>query len=269
MKNNYGLIGKKLSHSYSPAIHSLILKEMGLEGSYDLIEIPEESQIGERLKELRANDYKGMNVTIPYKTSVMPFLSHISEPAQYIGAINTISVKEDGLYGANTDYNGFLMMLSHYGVTIKGKKAAVLGTGGASKAIIKALLDHDAADIVMISRNNNNIFGQKTASYEEFEKGKLAADIIINCTPVGMYPNIESSPISERPILKAECVVDLIYNPKETLLMKKASSLGVKNFNGLYMLVGQAVKAQEIWNDMIISDETTNKIYEQVKKERG
>lgn len=266
MQNKYGLIGKKLSHSYSPIIHSIILKEIGCEGTYELIETENESEIGKKLNDLKNSGYKGLNVTIPYKTSVMPFLNRIYEPARCIGAVNTILSSENHMYGYNTDYDGFLMMLSYNKVSLKGKKAAILGTGGSSKAVAKALSDGGISDIIMVSRAQNEVAGFKSVSYEKFETAKIPADIIINCTPVGMHPNADASPVSKDPVSKAECVIDLIYNPDETLLMKTASDLGIKNFNGLYMLVGQAVRAQEIWNNTAISNETVNKIYEEIRK---
>lgn len=245
----YGLIGKKLTHSKSPEIHRSIQQELSLDFTYELIEISSDA-IEETI-----TAFDGLNVTIPYKETVMDFLDRISEEAKTIGAVNTIYKN----VGYNTDYYGFGKMLAINDVKLANKKAVILGTGGASKAVYQYLKDHDCQEVKLVSRTkrSENIMGYDAlATY----KGHL----IINATPVGMYPKIDRSPIKEEILDNFNVAVDLIYNPMETLFLKQAKTKGLKGMNGLYMLIAQAVKAQEIWNDIEIDNEIINRIYKAI-----
>lgn len=247
----YGLLGGKLGHSLSPKIHELFFKYTGITGTYGLLETELEA-LPERVQGMRAT-YSGSNVTIPHKIAVMPLLDKIAPEAQAIGAVNTIKFTPEGAFGYNTDYFGFGRMLEYNGIAITGKVAVVLGSGGAARAVMKYLADKEAAAIYLVTRDPKSVDKHfleiapscKVIDYPTLES--IKGDVIINCTPVGMYPKVEAAPVSARVCANFEAAVDLIYNPAETLFLKQAKEAGKKYVNGLFMLVAQAVAAQEIW----------------------
>lgn len=269
MNHLYGLIGKKLSHSYSPKIHFAIMSALNIQGDYELYET-DQSSLPLLMNRLIKMGVRGVNVTIPYKIEIMKFLDDISTPAKIIGSVNTLSFTKDGIKGHNTDYDGFKMLLDYYNVSIKGKEFVVLGTGGAAKSVIQWLKDNDAKKIHIVSRDKDQrmegFLDFEIISYSTLET--IKKEVIINCTPCGMYPNIAASPVSLEQIKETETCIDLIYNPTETLFLRKAKSLNIKYINGLYMLIGQAVRAQEIWNDISIDKCIVEKIYQTLSKER-
>ncbi len=240
-----GLIGEKLSHSQSPQIHESIMRQKGIDGTYEILEFSKETFV-EDFNSLKSSDFRGVNVTIPYKETVIPLIDEISNQAKYIGAVNTILFQDGRAKGFNTDYFGFMELLNQNNITVKGKAAVILGGGGAAKAVVKALLDLGVYDLTIVSRGKHNFHGNYTISYEFFKEAKVKSDLLINCTPVGMYPRIDASPLSKDDI-QANTVIDMIYNPEKTLLLKYAEELGLKSANGSLMLIEQAVKAQEIW----------------------
>lgn len=259
-----GLLGEKLGHSISPEIHRLILKSLGLEGEYLLYEVEPEKLQG-KIKELGKLGIKGLNVTIPYKLSVMKFLDEISPEAQKIGAVNTITFSEHVLRGYNTDYFGIKATFKRHNIDLKNKSVAILGTGGAAASVFQCAFDLGAGHIRLASRRPTEgraIWSQRggaVISYEELEK--TSGDIIINCTPIGMYPNTGASPVEKHIIKKFSTAFDLIYNPGETMFLKYAEELGLTFFGGLYMLAAQAVEAEKIWNKKEINDEVIEEIY--------
>lgn len=266
----YGLIGGKLGHSFSPQIHEVILKKLDLKGLYNLFEVKEED-LENKIKELKALGAKGVNVTIPYKTKVMKHLDYISPEAQRIGAVNTIDFKNSLLSGYNTDYYGFGAALKNSDIDVEGKSAVILGTGGASKAVVQYLADNNIKEVIFVSRTpeksaSENTKDFKTISYDDLDR-IIHKDIIINCTPCGMYPDIAKCPVSRDVLSKFSTAVDLIYNPLNTLFLKQAWELGLKTSNGLYMLVAQAVASQEIWQDTKIDKTTADEIYKVVKSQ--
>ncbi|MGL4773502.1 MAG: shikimate dehydrogenase [Clostridium sp.] len=265
----YGLLGEKLSHSLSPKIHNYIYKELNIEGAYKLFEVEKEelNKLSEGLKLLKI---KGINITIPYKEDMIKYLDEISKEAKDIGAINTICLKENKLYGYNTDYYGFGLMLKQNNIDVKGKSAVVLGSGGACKAVISYLINEGATEVRIATRKigeNQNNFPKEVTFITYDNKEMLNGDILINTTPVGMYPKIDGCPLNREDIEKFECVVDLIYNPKETQLMKIAKELGKKVCGGLGMLINQAIKAEEIWLEREIPQEIGEKLYNEINKE--
>lgn len=223
-----GLLGRKLSHSYSPQIHNLLGNY-----SYSLYETEPD-----RLEDFLCNtNFSGLNVTIPYKKAVIPYCCELSGCALKLGAVNTIVKKSDGsLIGHNTDYFGFKSMLKRSGLTVTGKKVLVLGNGGASATVV-AVLKELCANPVVISRSGEN-------NYNNLQKHADAA-IIVNATPVGMYPNVDESPVDLSSFLTLEGVLDLIYNPAKTKLLLQAEELGLVAENGLWMLVAQAKESAE------------------------
>lgn len=226
-----GLIGKKLGHSYSKQIH----EELGRYG-YDLIET-EACGLEAVLADRR---YDGFNVTIPYKREVMRFCDELSDSARSIGSVNTLSrTSGGGLRGHNTDFEGFCAMARRAGIDFAGKKALILGSGGTSRTAFAAASASGAAEAVVVSRSGK-------VSYDDLPR-HADAQIIVNTTPVGMYPLCGSSPVDLRMFPALTGVLDVVYNPLRTRLLQQASELGIPCGGGLYMLVRQAVSAAEIF----------------------
>lgn len=247
----YGLLGRTLRHSYSPQIHALL-------GDYEYRLFEVEPQDLEAF--LKKREFGGINVTIPYKKDVLPYLSGISDNAKRIGAVNTIIVKEDGgLYGDNTDYDGFLCLVQKSGFQVKGKKALVLGTGGASLPISAVLSDLGAREIVFISRSGEN-------NYQNLSR-HADADFIVNTTPVGMYPNNLQAPLSLSEFPNLSGVLDIVYNPQKTKLILDAERLGIPAYSGLLMLVAQGKRAAELFLGHDIPDSETDRIFKKLSTE--
>lgn len=265
--NIYGLIGEKLGHSYSSDIHKLIMEKTGIKGIYNLFEIPKE-KLHQAVDTFGVIKCRGLNVTIPYKVDVMEDLCEVSPEAKKIGAVNTLKFTPKGIMGFNTDYIGFGKMLKKFDVEVQGKICMVLGSGGAAKAVIQYLKDNAAKKIYIVSRNPEKIHDDyrdfETINYKELEN--KSGDVIINCTPKGMYPKVDETPIDKSIVAKYSAAVDLIYNPVETLFLKHAEAAGVKAVNGLYMLVSQAVSSEEIWNDISVDDSITDEIFNIIEK---
>jgi len=239
-----GLLGRKLGHSYSPQIHAYLGSY-----SYDLFE-KEPEQLEDFLKN---SGFNAINVTIPYKKDVIPYLDEISPVAKKMGAVNTIVRHSDGtLFGHNTDYFGFASMVQRSGLCLAGKKVLVLGSGGASNTVV-AVLRELGANAVIISRSGEN-------NYENLHLHRDAA-AIVNTTPVGMYPNTGISPVDLREFPKLEGVLDVVYNPARTQLLLEAEKLGLPCQNGLWMLVAQAKEAAEYFTGQKIPDSMIGEIY--------
>ena len=225
----YGLLGERLGHSYSPAIH----RQLG-DYDYQLVELAPE-EVGPFLQK---GNFQGLNVTMPYKKTVMDFCAELSPAAQRIGSVNTILRRPDGtLYGDNTDYDGFLYLLQSAGAQVQGKKVLVLGSGGSSLTVRTVLADLGAGNIVTISRSGPD-------NYTNLDRHR-DADYIVNTTPVGMYPNNGAAPVDLEQFPNCKGVFDLIYNPAKTQLLLDAERRGMLFANGLGMLVAQAKAAAE------------------------
>lgn len=239
-----GLLGGKLGHSYSPQIHA----HLGCY-SYRLFE-----KQPEQLEDfLKSGDFTGLNVTIPYKKAVIPFCAELSPRAQALGAVNTIVRRHDGsLIGHNTDYFGFETMLRNSGLQVAGKKVLVLGTGGASNTAV-AVLKEQGAKVVIISRSGENHYGNLHLHAD--------AAVIVNATPVGMYPNVGVSPVDLNVFPALEGVLDVVYNPARTQLLLDAKNRNLIAVNGLEMLVAQAKEAAEWFTGSNISDDVIPKIH--------
>lgn len=245
-----GLLGKKLSHSYSPQIHSYLGNY-----TYELFEIAQD-ELGAFLKN---GDFSGLNVTIPYKKDVIPFCDELSECAKKLGAVNTIVKGYDGhLIGHNTDYFGFQAMLQKSGLAVCNKKVLVLGSGGASATVV-AVLKELNADVVVISRAGENNYGNIAAHSD--------AAVIVNTTPVGMYPNTGVSPVDLGLFPNLEGVLDVIYNPARTQLLLDAQERGIVTENGLWMLVAQAKESALWFTGGKNSDEIIGKIHAKLRKQ--
>ena len=244
-----GLLGRKLGHSYSPQIHA----HLG-EYPYTLFEKePEEIEVF-----LKTGDFTGINVTVPYKKTVIPYLDELTEVAQKMGAVNTIVRRNGKLIGHNTDPFGFLTMLEDSGLTVAGKKVLVLGSGGASNTAV-AVLKELGAQVVIVSRSGEN-------NYENLHLHQDAR-VIVNCTPVGMYPNVGVSPIALDLFPQLEGVLDMIYNPARTKLLLDAESRGLVAVNGLLMLVAQAKESAQWFLEQTISREKIPEIHSLLRRQ--
>ncbi|MFK4784524.1 shikimate dehydrogenase [Fusobacterium sp. MFO224] len=266
-----GLLGEHLSHSLSPKIHNLLFEELELEGKYDLFE-KKEKDVSEFIEEVSKKTI-GINVTIPYKIKVISSLDWISEEAKKIGAVNTIHFKDGKKYGYNTDYFGFSRLLGQNDIDVLNKEVVILGAGGAARAVITCVRDLKAKEIVVVARNLEKATSElenlldkdiRIISFDDLEKENKKGYLIINSTPVGMFPNIEACPVSDNIIKNYEACVDLIYNPLETEFLKKARLGGKKSVNGMFMLVAQAIASEEIWLDKKIGNNTIEKISKRI-----
>ena len=239
-----GLLGRKLGHSYSPQIHEYLGSY-----SYDLFE-REPNEIEDFL---RNGDFTGINVTIPYKKDVIPFLDELSPTAVKMGSVNTVVRRKDGsLFGHNTDYFGFTSMVHRSGIQVAGKKVLVLGSGGTSNTAVKALEDL-GAQVIIVSRSGEN-------NYDNLHVHQDAA-VIVNTTPLGMYPNTGVSPVDLSCFPTLEGVLDVIYNPAKTQLLLDAEKLGLPHENGLWMLVAQAKEAAEYFGGSPLPDSIIEIVY--------
>ncbi len=234
----FGLLGRKLSHSFSPFIHEAIGAKAGYRYGYELKEIEPKA-----LKTfMEETDLDGFNVTIPYKEQVVRYCSQLSDLAKRIGVVNTVVRCEDGWHGYNTDYKGFCYMIERSGIDVCGKAMVVLGAGGVSKTVQAALTDLGAVSIKVLSHSEID----SLAKGEDF--GDLVkAQIMINATPVGMFPDCSQSPLELSKFSQLEAVFDLIYNPERTQFMMEAKEKGAAAFGGMEMLVNQACEAAEIF----------------------
>lgn len=247
----YGLLGEKLGHSFSKEIHSLI-------GDYDY-RMYETDKSG-AVSLMKEKNFKALNVTIPYKETVMPYLDFISDEAQAIGSVNTVVNRGGVLYGYNTDFCGLKSLIERAGITVEDKKVLILGTGGTSKTAYAVCKSLNASAVIKVSRHPSD----SAVSYEEAERNHSDAAVIINATPVGMYPNNENRPVDIDCFPCLEGVADVIYNPLKTRLLSDAQAKGIKTTNGLYMLVKQAVRASEYFFDTEYDSELTERIYKKV-----
>ena len=244
----YGCIGKKLTHSFSKEIHAKLA-----DYEYELIELTEE-EIAPFFEE---KAFAAINVTIPYKQTVIPYLDWVSPIASRIGAVNTIVNKEGQLYGYNTDYYGMKALIERIGIDVSGKKVLVLGTGGTSKTARVVAKDLGASKVLTVSRRKT----EEYITYEEAILNHADAEVIINTTPSGMYPDCGSKPIDITPFSQLEGVVDAVYNPLRTNLVLDAKERGIKAECGLYMLVMQAVVAVEKFLDTSIPKEQADRVF--------
>ena len=244
----YGCIGKKLTHSFSKEIHNELA-----DYEYELIELAEE----EIQPFFQKKDFEAINVTIPYKQTVIPYLDSVSDIARRIGAVNTIVNKDGKLYGYNTDYYGMKALIERVGVKMQGKKVLVLGTGGTSKTARVVASDMGASEVLVVSRRKTDEY----ITYDEAATLQTDANVIINTTPSGMYPDCESKPIEVTAFKYLDGVIDAVYNPLCTNLVLDAKQRGIKAEGGLYMLVMQAVVAFEKFLDTTIEKAIADRVF--------
>lgn len=249
----YGLIGEKLGHSFSKPIHESIA-----DYTYEIKEIGKD-ELDCFMKE---KSFSGINVTIPYKAAVIPYLDYISQDAKKIGAVNTVINRGGKLYGYNTDFGGMKALIEKADFDFSGAKVLILGSGGTSKTARAVSEFLGAREIITVSRSGE-------VNYENAKLLHGDCDYIINTTPCGMYPNNDSFPIPPEDFKNLKGIVDAVYNPIETTLVQKGRKVGVNGVTGLYMLVSQAVLASQIFTGKDLDvKEITNKVYNKILKEK-
>lgn len=251
----YGLLGEKLSHSFSAEIH----KSLG-GYDYELIEV-EKKDLDSFLKK---KDFSAVNVTIPYKQDVIPYLYYISDTANAIGAVNTVVNKDGKLYGYNTDFLGMRALILKNGIDLNGKKVLIAGSGGTSKTALAVAKDLGAKEVYRLSRNPKD----GLISYEQAEKQHSDANVIINTTPAGMYPKIEGAALDINKFDGLCGVIDAVYNPLRSELVQKALDKGVSAEGGLYMLVAQAAYACEKFIDTEISVNEIDRVFKKLERDK-
>ncbi len=251
----FGLIGEKLGHSYSKEIHNLIA-----DYGYELREVKRE-ELGAFMTE-RA--FSGINVTIPYKKSVMDYLDVISDDAKKIGAVNTVVNRDGKLYGYNTDFYGLKALLIHNGVSVRNKKVLILGSGGTSDTAYNVVTGLNAKEAIRVSRTKKDGF----VTYDEAARLHSDADVIINATPVGMYPDDDGVPVNIGLFPSLSAVIDAIYHPLRTNLVSDAENRGIKACGGLYMLVAQAVYAAALFENKKPDENLIDDVYGKILNDK-
>lgn len=258
-----GLLGEKLGHSFSPQIHRALV---GDRYTYELYERDAADVEGF----IKGDEWDALNVTIPYKQVVMPYLDVITDEARRIGAVNTITRLPDGrLRGDNTDYFGFHRTLTACGCDPRGKKALVLGNGGAAATAV-TVLSNMGAEVILLGKSDRSVGGLAPEGYDTVYDRHADAEIVVNCTPVGMYPKLIGQTLVEiarLPHVKA--VFDMVYNPARTALLQEAISLGIPAYNGLLMLVAQAKRASELFMGEDLPDGCIDEIVASISRETG
>ncbi len=251
----YGLIGERLGHSFSKTVHNSLA-----DYNYELKEIAPQNLESFMLKK----DFKAINVTIPYKQAVIPFLDEISDTAKEIGAVNTVVNKKGRLIGHNTDFSGLKELIIRNKIVIKDKKVLILGSGGTSKTA-KAVAEKLGAErVYRLSRKG----GEGLITYTEALKSHTDAQVIINTTPVGMYPNMGDTAIDITAFPRLEGVIDAVYNPLSSALVVEARKRGIRAAGGLYMLIAQAVFAAELFLDASYPETEIQRIYKEILREK-
>ena len=251
----FGLIGEKLGHSYSKEIHNLIA-----DYRYELREVKKE-ELGAFMAE---RDFLGINVTIPYKKSVMDYLDVISDDARKIGAVNTVVNRNGKLYGFNTDFYGLKALLIHNGVSVRNKKVLILGSGGTSDTAYNVVTGLKAKEAIKVSRTKKDGF----VTYDEAASHHSDADVIINATPVGMYPDDDGVPVNIGLFPSLSAVIDAIYHPLRTNLVSDAENRGIKACGGLYMLVAQAVYAAALFENKKPDENLIDDVYGKILNDK-
>ena len=255
MSKLYGCIGERLKHSFSKEIHNALT-----DYDYRIIEV-ERDKLFEFATEA---NFAAINVTIPYKEMIMPYLYSIDEHAKSIGAVNTVVNRDGRLYGYNTDFYGMSSLLAHAGISVAGKKVLILGTGGTSKTARAVVTAEGASEVVRVSRTGR----EDAVTYDEMYEKHTDAQIIINTTPEGMYPNIFGKAVELDKFSTLCGVIDAVYNPLRTPMILEAKRLGIKAEGGLYMLVAQAVRASEIFTDTKYNESECERIYRRIVGEK-
>lgn len=257
----YAVIGKPIAHSLSPLLHRLIYEQTGYRAEYGRFEV-DPADIAGVVPALRTLGVRGVNITSPHKLAILPHVDELAPDAAAIGAVNTLLLREDGTtWGDNTDSAGFAASLAHHGVEISGRRFVLCGRSGAGAAVRHALEAHGAAEILFASTDP-----AKGISYDELRRSE-PRDVIVNCTPLGMHPDVDRCVVDEETLSRFTTAVDLIYSPPETLFLKRAASLGLRTMNGLWMLIFQGIRSFVVWTGADTSAIDADAIYAALEKE--
>ncbi len=254
----FAVIGNPLAHSLSPRLHGLIFRQLGLEARYYRVECPQEDLPGV-VASMKSGDLDGANITLPYKTKIMPLLDELNIKAQHIGAVNCLVNDKGSTIGFNTDWYGFSMAMRAFGVEIGGSDFILLGAGGAARGVLYTLMREGAKSVVIVNRSlrrakelvdHFRLFRGST-SFTAHPAGELIRipeeSCIINCTPVGMWPEIDATPLPRLIPGEGHVLVDTIYTPLETQFLQQGRMLGAKTINGLNMFIYQALASLDLW----------------------
>lgn len=263
MKKIYGLLGKNINYSFSPKLHTEIFNFLNYDYEYKIFDL-NENEIENLIKKIRNEEISGINVTIPYKQTVIKYLDEVSENARNIGAVNTIYKKDGKLIGENTDYYGFLKTIQIMKINLQNKTVAILGTGGSAKAIVQ-VIKNLGGNIILVSRNpqncNDYFKDLKVINYKELEN--IKGELIVNCTPLGGKNYPSSSPVNENICKNWNIGIDLNYTPEISPFL--SNFINKIYSNGFYMLVAQGIQSEIIWQEKNIPvDVIYNKVYNDV-----
>ena len=273
-----GIFGNPIKHTLSPVIHDTISRELGFDERYIPFHIKE--NLGQAVKEAYDDGILGLNITVPYKEEVMPYLSEVDAAAKAIGAVNTLVRTVDGYKGYNTDMPGLAKAITKEGIVLKDSNVIIIGAGGAARAVAYMCGYYGASKVYIINRTYDNakkiaedmntffkkdiIIPMETKAYREIPNDRY---IFIQCTSIGLHDGDDLPVVADEEFYKmAEWGVDLIYNPAKTPFINLIEKLGGKAINGLGMLLYQGIMAYELWNDVNISDEIIDKVYTALKK---
>lgn len=255
----YGVIGKPIDHSLSPLLHRCLYEQTGHRAEYSRFEV-EPARIAEVVPAMRALGIRGINVTSPHKVAILPCMDELDPVAKAVGAVNTVLLREDGTAcGYNTDVFGFTRSMAHLGIPIGGRRFVLCGMSGGGAAVREALAREGAAEVLTASTNP-----AKGIAYESL-RAAPPRDVIVNCTPLGMWPDVDRSVVDEAVLKRFHAAVDLIYSPTETLFLRKAAALGRATLNGLWMLVFQGIRSFSIWTGIPESAVDAEKIYRRLE----
>ncbi len=274
----FAVIGNPVAHSLSPRLHEYVFKQLGIDANYSTIQCTKK-QIPKIIKRLRSSQLNGINITLPLKQSIIPYLDVIGEHAQTIGAVNCISVKNGKLFGHNTDWIGFQTALENEKIQIDGVTCIVVGAGGAARSVLYTLAMNRVGNIILVNRtieraenlkrHTESFFSNvkiKIGEWREIDKQELNQTLIINCTSVGMMPNVNDCPVPENFLLPSHTIIDIVYSPFRTKLYRAGQSINAKTLSGLPMLIYQALASLDIWFGKSISEKVrTSELQEFLK----
>ncbi len=255
----FAVIGNPVAHSLSPRLHEYVFKQLGINANYSAIQCTMK-QLPNIIKRLQNGQLNGLNVTLPLKQAVLPLLDVVDEHAKAIGAVNCIKVKDEKLIGYNTDWIGFIRALQNAKIEISGRTCIIIGAGGVARSVAYALALYNVNKIFIINRSAEhaselkkqlkiNFFDTeiKITKWNEIDKHELYQALIVNCTSVGMVPNVDDNPVLKKYLLPSQTIIDVIYSPFQTKLYQVGQSMGAKTLSGLPMLIYQALNSLAIW----------------------
>ncbi len=263
----FAIIGNPIAHSLSPRIHEYVYKQLGIDADYSTIQCTEK-QIPKIIKQLRSGQLNGINITLPLKQSFIPYLDVMDEHAKAIGAVNCIKVMDGKLIGHNTDWIGFIRAVQNAKIEISEETCIIIGAGGVARSVVYALAMNKVGKIILINRtieraeslkrHIESFFSDikiKIGEWREIGKQELHQTLIINCTSVGMTPDVNDCPVPENILLPSQTIIDIIYSPFQTKLCRIGHSLGAKTQSGLMMFIYQALASLDVWFSEQISDQ--------------